>query len=264
MNATGVVCAVGCFARGIAGTVRTRLSPARKSRLEGSIAAICSAGGQGDAGEAFDGLGFLRRGRAGVDPVDRGGQRGPGRQPRRDGSLAQVMERQHASPLNDPPRRHNLGVRRALEGPPFQKGRIPLSSGALFVAIKGLPLNYASLSHPHLRRPPGADVGANVRLSGWCHRKRDHGGLLFVDLRDHYGMTQCVVDPGFRASTCREVARRERRAHRRRGGATPRGHRQPDCDRRNRGLRARHEVLAPAASCRCRCSATPTTPRKSG
>jgi aspartyl-tRNA synthetase len=34
-----------------------------------------------------------------------------------------------------------------------------------------------------------------VRLSGWCHRIRDHGGVLFIDLRDHYGITQCVVDP---------------------------------------------------------------------
>ncbi|WP_460452053.1 aspartate--tRNA ligase [Alsobacter sp. SYSU BS001988] len=40
-----------------------------------------------------------------------------------------------------------------------------------------------------------SDVGQEVRLSGWCHRIRDHGGLLFIDLRDHYGMTQCVVDP---------------------------------------------------------------------
>ena len=40
-----------------------------------------------------------------------------------------------------------------------------------------------------------AEDSADVRLSGWCHRIRDHGGLLFIDLRDHYGMTQCVVDP---------------------------------------------------------------------
>jgi aspartyl-tRNA synthetase len=39
-----------------------------------------------------------------------------------------------------------------------------------------------------------ADAGREVRLSGWVHRKRDHGNLLFLDLRDHYGITQCVVD----------------------------------------------------------------------
>ena len=38
-------------------------------------------------------------------------------------------------------------------------------------------------------------VGQSVRLSGWIHRKRDHGGLLFIDLRDHYGLTQCVLEP---------------------------------------------------------------------
>jgi aspartyl-tRNA synthetase len=38
-------------------------------------------------------------------------------------------------------------------------------------------------------------VGSAVRLSGWVHRKRDHGGLLFIDLRDHYGVTQLVVEP---------------------------------------------------------------------
>ena len=40
-----------------------------------------------------------------------------------------------------------------------------------------------------------SDIGQTVRLSGWCHRIRDHGGVLFIDLRDHYGLTQCVADP---------------------------------------------------------------------
>ncbi|NCV17551.1 MAG: aspartate--tRNA ligase, partial [Rhodobacterales bacterium] len=39
------------------------------------------------------------------------------------------------------------------------------------------------------------DVGSNVRLSGWVHRVRDHGGVLFIDLRDHYGVTQVLCDP---------------------------------------------------------------------
>ncbi len=38
-------------------------------------------------------------------------------------------------------------------------------------------------------------IDETVRISGWCHRIRDHGGLLFIDLRDHYGLTQCVADP---------------------------------------------------------------------
>ncbi len=40
-----------------------------------------------------------------------------------------------------------------------------------------------------------ADVGKRARISGWVHRVRDHGGLLFIDLRDHYGLTQCVIEP---------------------------------------------------------------------
>ena len=40
-----------------------------------------------------------------------------------------------------------------------------------------------------------ANAGENVRLSGWVHRVRDHGGILFIDLRDHYGVTQVLCDP---------------------------------------------------------------------
>ena len=39
-----------------------------------------------------------------------------------------------------------------------------------------------------------ANAGSEVRLSGWVHRKRDHGNLLFVDMRDHFGLTQCVIE----------------------------------------------------------------------
>jgi aspartyl-tRNA synthetase len=54
-----------------------------------------------------------------------------------------------------------------------------------------------------------ANVGTEVRLSGWCHRIRDHGGVLFIDLRDHYGITQCVVDPDSPAFTLAEKLRSE-------------------------------------------------------
>ena len=48
----------------------------------------------------------------------------------------------------------------------------------------------------HCGQLRGSDVGTDVRLSGWVHRKRDHGGVLFVDLRDHYGITQIVAKAG--------------------------------------------------------------------
>jgi aspartyl-tRNA synthetase len=55
----------------------------------------------------------------------------------------------------------------------------------------------------------GGDVGQSVRLSGWVHRVRDHGGLLFIDLRDHYGITQVVVDPDSPAFAMAESVRSE-------------------------------------------------------
>jgi aspartyl-tRNA synthetase len=54
-----------------------------------------------------------------------------------------------------------------------------------------------------------SNIGETVRLSGWCHRIRDHGGVLFIDLRDHYGLTQCVVDPDSPAFAAAEKLRSE-------------------------------------------------------
>ncbi len=53
------------------------------------------------------------------------------------------------------------------------------------------------------------NVGATARLSGWVHRVRDHGGLLFIDLRDHYGLTQVVADPDSPAFKVAESVRSE-------------------------------------------------------
>ncbi len=54
-----------------------------------------------------------------------------------------------------------------------------------------------------------ADAGTQTRLSGWIHRKRDHGGVLFIDLRDHFGLTQLVVGPGSAAFATLDAARLE-------------------------------------------------------
>ncbi len=53
------------------------------------------------------------------------------------------------------------------------------------------------------------DIDKEVRLSGWVHRKRDHGGLLFIDLRDHFGLTQLVFDPDSNAFQEAEKVRNE-------------------------------------------------------
>jgi aspartyl-tRNA synthetase len=53
------------------------------------------------------------------------------------------------------------------------------------------------------------EIGQSVRLAGWCHRIRDHGGVLFIDLRDHYGLTQIVIDPDSPAFGLAEKLRSE-------------------------------------------------------
>ena len=65
---------------------------------------------------------------------------------------------------------------------------------------------YRSHNCAQLRK---SEVGQAVRLSGWVHRVRDHGGLLFIDLRDHYGLTQIVADPDSPAFKTAEKVRGE-------------------------------------------------------
>jgi aspartyl-tRNA synthetase len=66
--------------------------------------------------------------------------------------------------------------------------------------------SYRSHTCEQLRKK---DAGQSVRLSGWVHRKRDHGNLLFIDLRDHYGLTQCVVDVDRASFKLAEAVRNE-------------------------------------------------------
>jgi len=69
----------------------------------------------------------------------------------------------------------------------------PGLSGFLKISNRKRPM-HRYRSH-NCGEPTEALAGQKIRLSGWCHRIRDHGGVLFIDLRDHYGLTQCVVDP---------------------------------------------------------------------
>ena len=62
----------------------------------------------------------------------------------------------------------------------------------------GSTMSPEKILHPYRTHNCGelrlADKGKEARLSGWVHRKRDHGNLLFIDLRDHFGLTQCVIE----------------------------------------------------------------------
>ena len=102
-------------------------------------------------------------------------------------------------------------------------------------------------------------IGQTVRLSGWCHRIRDHGGVLFIDLRDHYGLTQCVADPDSPAFKDAEklrsewVVRIDGKVRRR-----PDGTDNPELPTGmvEIFMSARSRCWGRPANCRCRCSAS--------
>ena len=86
-----------------------------------------------------------------------------------------------------------------------QKGTAGASGAA---EAAGAPANHLYRTHSCGALRSG-NVGETVRLSGWVHRVRDHGGLLFLDLRDHYGITQCVAEPDSPAFKTAETVRAE-------------------------------------------------------
>ena len=86
---------------------------------------------------------------------------------------------------------------RSLSGSRFPPAAFSARHGAFALALKAAKDRL--FMHRYRSHTCGA-LGAHPRrrgrrLSGWCHRIRDHGGVLFIDLRDHYGITQCVADP---------------------------------------------------------------------
>jgi aspartyl-tRNA synthetase len=80
------------------------------------------------------------------------------------------------------------------------------------IGLNGNGLN-GKIMHRYRSHTCGAlresHIGETVRVAGWCHRIRDHGGVLFIDLRDHYGITQVVADPDSPAFKTAERLRSE-------------------------------------------------------
>ena len=89
----------------------------------------------------------------------------------------------------------------------------PASHALSAFRLDGNRINETTTMHRYRSHTCGAlrasDIDKDVRLSGWCHRIRDHGGVLFIDLRDHYGLTQVVADPDSPAFKVAETLRSE-------------------------------------------------------
>ena len=112
-------------------------------------------------------------------------------------------------------------------------------------------------------------IDQTVRLSGWCHRIRDHGGVLFIDLRDHYGHHAMRGRPGFAGlrRLLKSCAPNGSSASTARCAARPAGTENPrTADRRRSKSMSRDiEVLGPLPpNCRCRCSAIRIIPKRRG
>jgi aspartyl-tRNA synthetase len=100
----------------------------------------------------------------------------------------------------------DLSGKRAMQMADQKAKRQTRSSASAPASAGGALHRYRSHTCGALR---ASDIGKTARLSGWVHRVRDHGGLLFIDLRDHYGITQVVADPDSPAFKVAETLRSE-------------------------------------------------------
>src|SRR5580765_5061771 len=78
---------------------------------------------------------------------------------------------------------------------------------ARWIIMEAIETRYRTHTNGQLRR---SDVGKEVKLAGWVHSYRDHGGLVFIDLRDRDGLTQLVFDPDSCGQAVHEEARKLR------------------------------------------------------
>src|SRR5262245_59385218 len=100
----------------------------------------------------------------------------------------------------------DLSARNANAGSIRFRGVMAEAIGKSRAGAVGAPHRYRSHTCGALRK---GDVGKAVRLSGWVHRAYDLGGLQFINLRDHYGITQVVADPDSPAFKTAETVRSE-------------------------------------------------------
>jgi len=100
----------------------------------------------------------------------------------------------------------DLSGKRAMQMADQKAKKQTRSSASTPASAGGALHRYRSHTCGALR---ASDIGKTARLSGWVHRVRDHGGLLFIDLRDHYGITQVVADPDSPAFKVAETVRSE-------------------------------------------------------
>ena len=228
----------GLGGRGRADAARRRRATDARRR-----SSTCSSRCAVPDGRAGDGVQARQRGPPGRPECPAGAGRPLAQGPAQAGRPARrALRCDHRRPRRDLSEEH--GVRRAADrvepagGHPGDPAREPAAHEP---CAAPRPTRYRDAWAGEL---DATRAGTEARVSGWVHRRRDHGGLIFIDLRERSGIVQLVLQPGDRPPSPRRGARAALRGrhHRGRAGQPPRaGERQPQPrHRRDRDRRLRH------------------------